>query len=204
MQVGKTLVGGIMGAVVGIGMLFAVYLLAGINAVWLSIPFAILTGLGVRIAVHKTGQASYLRGAVTTLLAVGAFIGSWYLIAIVMEKSGKAGSPTQLNQASAESSTAAPETTKSPEEATPPEPAKSPESPPPKTPKPKAARKATGTIAAPAPRQSSSGGFSPTDAICLAVAAFFAYELGRGSGNVRTASTHPEPSGSPMGTHPDA
>src|SRR4029079_4024804 len=59
----------------GIGMLVVVYLQFGIDKMWLSIPVAILTGLGVRVMVAGTGQASYVRGAITVLIALGAYLG---------------------------------------------------------------------------------------------------------------------------------
>ena len=53
MQLGKALLGAIIGAALGIGLLLAVYLLFDIDNVWLAIPFALITGLGVRmVAVH--------------------------------------------------------------------------------------------------------------------------------------------------------
>ncbi len=38
MQLGKSLLGGIIGAAVGIGLLFAVYGLFGLDKYWLAIP----------------------------------------------------------------------------------------------------------------------------------------------------------------------
>ena len=72
MQFGKTLVGAIIGAVLGIGLLIAVYLLAGIDKMWMAIPVAILTGIGVRMVAATSGHASYLRGAITVVLAMAA------------------------------------------------------------------------------------------------------------------------------------
>src|SRR3954468_387163 len=75
MQFGKTLVGAIIGAALGIGLLIAVYLQFGIDKMYMAIPVALLTGLGVRMMVAGTGQASYLRGAITVLIALGAYLG---------------------------------------------------------------------------------------------------------------------------------
>src|SRR6476659_9945218 len=75
MQFGKTLVGAIVGAALGIGLLIAVYLLAGIDKMWMAIPVAILTGLGVRMVAATSGHASYLRGAITVVLAMAAYLG---------------------------------------------------------------------------------------------------------------------------------
>src|SRR5215213_2372669 len=75
MQFGKTLVGAIIGAALGIGLLIAVYLAFGIDKMWMAIPVALLTGLGVRMVAATSGHASYLRGAITVLLAMGAYLG---------------------------------------------------------------------------------------------------------------------------------
>jgi hypothetical protein len=70
MQLGKALVGAIIGAAVGIGMLVAVSVTTGIMGFWLAIPFAIITGLGVRMLVSTAGHPSYARGVLTMLLAM--------------------------------------------------------------------------------------------------------------------------------------
>ncbi len=74
MQLGKALVGAILGAVVGVVLLVAVHMQWGIDKSWMAIPVAILTGLGVRALVTTYGHESYLRGALTALLALGAFM----------------------------------------------------------------------------------------------------------------------------------
>src|SRR4051794_30184809 len=75
MQIGKTLVGAIIGAALGIALLIAVYFAFQIDKMWMAIPVAILTGLGVRMVVATSGHASYLRGALTVVLAMGAYLG---------------------------------------------------------------------------------------------------------------------------------
>ncbi len=62
MQFGKTLVGAIIGAAIGVGLLLAAGLLFGWDGFWLAIPFAIVTGLGVRLFAATKGHASYARG----------------------------------------------------------------------------------------------------------------------------------------------
>lgn len=74
MQLGKALVGAILGAVVGVVLLVVVHMQTGIDKSWMAIPVAILTGLGVRALVTTYGHESYLRGALTALLALGAFM----------------------------------------------------------------------------------------------------------------------------------
>ncbi len=51
MQLGKSLLGAIIGAAIGIVILLVVYRLFEIDGFWLAIPFAIITGLGVRMLV---------------------------------------------------------------------------------------------------------------------------------------------------------
>src|SRR5689334_8451521 len=83
MQFGKTLVGGIIGAVLGVVLLIAVYLAAGIDKMWMAIPVAVLTGLGVRMVAATSGHGSYLRGAITVLLAMGAYLGGLAILRTV-------------------------------------------------------------------------------------------------------------------------
>ena len=83
MQLGKTIVGAIIGAAVGIGMLVAVYVAMGIDRFWLAIPFAIITGLGVRMLVSTAGHPSYARGVLTMLLALAAYVAGWMIVAKV-------------------------------------------------------------------------------------------------------------------------
>ncbi len=68
MRLGKALVGAIIGAAIGIALLFAVIRFS--DGFWSAIPFAIITGFGVRMAVGAAGRASYFRGAITALLAL--------------------------------------------------------------------------------------------------------------------------------------
>src|SRR4051812_49567571 len=77
MQPARTLIGAIVGAALGIAVLYAAYRFAGRDEFWLSIPFALLTGLGVRFALAGTARASYLRGAITAVLALAADLGGW-------------------------------------------------------------------------------------------------------------------------------
>src|SRR5262245_12435410 len=79
MQLGKSLVGAIIGAAVGIALLIAVTHFKQLDQTWLSIVVAILVGLGVRAMVSTTGHASYLRGALTGILALAAYFGGMQL-----------------------------------------------------------------------------------------------------------------------------
>ena len=82
MQFGKSLVGGIIGAAIGVAFLFAIYHFS--DGFWSAVPFAILTGLGVRMAVNTAGHPSYARGALTAIIALAAYIGGLSLVAYVV------------------------------------------------------------------------------------------------------------------------
>jgi hypothetical protein len=185
MQFGKTLVGGIIGAALGIGLLIAVYLMFGIDKMWMAIPVAVLTGLGVRMVAATSGHASYLRGAITVVLAMGAYLGGLAISkaaanhradAKVAPAASHSEEPADAGDAKDQ---AAPETKQV--EAMPATPVKF---------DPSAHR-------APVPQ----GPISTWDFLSLAVAALVAYELGRGSG-VTPKDNLGAPA--PGGTHPDA
>jgi hypothetical protein len=191
MQLGKTLIGAIIGAAAGIGVLVAVYLLAGRDDVWMSIPVAILTGLGVRMIVSTSGHASYLRGALTLLIALGAYFGGLAVTqAVANQRASEAKKPH--TPAAVEGEKADADKTDEPGAEAPPPP----QAPPQAAPRlPEEAR-----AKAQLPRQ-----LNTWDFISLAIAALVAYELGRGTGGVRRDATVAAPGEPvPAGTHPDA
>jgi hypothetical protein len=188
MQLGKALVGAIIGAALGIGLLVAVFLLFQLDAVWLSIPVALLTGLGVRMLVSTSGHASYARGALTGLLALAAYLGGWFVVKEVAQASANAPAkrpPPATQQADDE----ADENSDEPAEAS---------TPPLVQPIVRDPRGGAALRKAPQPGQST------MDYIWLAIAGLVAYELGRGSGPKPIESTEPAPEEVPQGTHPDA
>jgi len=87
-QIGPTLIGGIVGAAVGIGL--HLILETGIlgtrpyEASWFAIVIGLFTGLGVRWANKHHMERSYLRGAISGFLALGAILLSTVLISKVM------------------------------------------------------------------------------------------------------------------------
>jgi hypothetical protein len=89
-SVGPTLLGGIIGAAVGVGL--HLVLETGIlgtrpvEASWFAIVIGLLTGLGVRQANKHHMERSYLRGAISGFVALGAIVASTYLISQVMSK----------------------------------------------------------------------------------------------------------------------
>ena len=201
MQLGKALVGGLIGAAVGIGLLIVVYLTLGIDRVWLSIPFALITGLGVRMMANTSGSASYIRGAMTMLLALAAYIGGWIIVAQIA--TARANTPTSKPAATAD----VPPLVTEPGDA---ESQDGEEKVNRKTLKrPKATPGAfPEKLTAPSNdigNMSRSMGpktmnYGAGDVICLAIAALVAYELGRGSGVGPIVASQPMPAA----THPDA
>jgi hypothetical protein len=191
MQLGKSIVGAIIGAALGIGLLVALYLTLQLDKVWLAIPVAILTGLGVRMLVTTWGHPSYLRGAMTGVVALMAYLLAWYLVAGLAQRASANTDIASERPAAVE---------KAPEEEVAEEPGA--EAPPPPKPVVQAPR-ATGTTAQ---RSSAPRGFSTMDFLWLCIAALVAYELGRGTAAtpvvvVGEATTAPEAA---QGAHPDA
>ena len=189
MQFGKTLVGAIIGAALGIGLLIAVYLLFGIDKMWMAIPVAVLTGLGVRMVVATSGHASYLRGAITVLLAMGAYLGGLAVTRAVANYRADTVSKANPPRAAAEE---------------PGEPGDAKDEPVAEAPAVVAPPSAPANTDAVQRRPAMPNQFSTWDFISLAVAALVAYELGRGTGVPREelAAAPGEPV--PGATHPDA
>jgi hypothetical protein len=191
MQFGKTLVGAIIGAALGIGLLIAVYLAFGIDKMWMAIPVALLTGLGVRMVAATSGRASYLRGAITVLLAMGAYMGGLAITKVwANHKSqtvAKQNPARVANEGSGEAGQAKAE-----------EPAAN-------APPVDAAPVAPTKTDAMARRPSMPQPINTWDFLSLAVAALVAYELGRGTSGVHGNSVDTGPSEPiPVQAHPDA
>src|SRR3954469_18097720 len=190
MQFGKTLVGAIIGAALGILLLIGVYLAAGIDKMWMAIPVAILTGLGVRMVAATSGQASYSRGAITVVLAMAAYLGGLAVTRAVANHRAGAVSRANPPRAAADEPGAPGDAKTKP----------GPEAPP-------ANIQPIAPTTDPTMRRSvvPSQSFSTWDFISLAIAALAAYELGRGSDGVRKDNMGAEPSEPVLGgTHPDA
>jgi hypothetical protein len=192
MQFGKTLVGAIIGAALGIGLLIAVYLMFGIDKMWMAIPVALLTGLGVRMVAATSGHASYLRGAITVVLAMAAYLGGLAITRAVANHRAETVSKANPPRAAAEEP-GAPGDAKSEEPVA--------EAPPINAPPTAPANPDLAMRRSAMPSQA----FSTWDFISLAVAALVAYELGRGSG-IASKGSMGAGSGEPAlgGTHPDA
>jgi hypothetical protein len=190
MQFGKTIIGAIIGAVLGIGLLIAVYLMLGIDKMWMAIPVALLTGLGVRMVAATSGHGSYLRGAITVVLAMGAYLGGLAILRTVANHRAETVAKANPPRAEAASEPGEPGEAKT-------EPAAEA---PPVSPTPLATPANLSTR-----RPALPGQFSTWDFISLAVAALVAYELGRGSDATAREYAVADAGGpAPGGTHPDA
>jgi hypothetical protein len=189
MQLGKALLGAIIGAAIGIGLLLAAYLLFQKDNVWLAIPFALITGLGARF-LSSTGRASYARGALTMVIALAAYIGGWVIVSKVA--TAKANAPMQKPPVAAQDAPVEGEPTDEADAETPVE-----------TPAVEQPKAAAPRADVPRPRPDAPRAFSTWDFIWLCVAALCAYIVGSGSDSGAVPARQPEEP-LPAGTHPDA
>lgn len=192
MQLGKTLVGAIIGAAIGVGLLAGAFLIFGWDGFWLAIPFAIVTGLGVRAIATTRGHASYARGALTCVLALAAYLGGIRVVAMMAQ--ARAASLTQQSEAKAKSERGAGEAVDGNDNAA------GPDAVPPVNQMLPVAQ----THADPGHRPLMPRQYPVVDILSLAIAALAAYELGRGTGVPVDAGQTVPPSAPPAGTHPDA
>jgi len=169
MQFGKTLVGALIGAAVGVGLLVAAYRFWGQQGMWLAIVVALATGIGVRSVVSTTGHPSITRGAITLILALLAYLGGWWVAALWASKDQAVAAAKQPLPGAVEEKGELAEVPG--EEASEPAPLLAAEPIP-------GGRGADGAGA----RKVAAPGASPLDFVWLAIAALVAYELGRGTG----------------------
>ncbi len=88
---GPTILGGIIGAAVGIIVHMIIETGGGmrwqsLEAPWFAIAIGLLTGIGVRQANNRHMGRSYLRGAVSGIIALAAIVLSTLLISKVMQR----------------------------------------------------------------------------------------------------------------------
>jgi hypothetical protein len=168
MQFKNALIGAIVGGLIGIGVLVAAFMFFGTQHTALALVVAVLVGVGVRMMVATKGHTSYMRGALTALVAILAFVGGNILVAKVAQSQivANAAAPRQT---AAPAPVADAEAEESPAVAV--EPAE-------------AAVETRPTMAAPARgvRGSLKSAYTTWDVIWLSVAMLVAYEFGRGSG----------------------
>jgi hypothetical protein len=165
MQLGKALVGAVIGSAVGIGLILAIYYTIALDHTALAILLAVCTGFGVRALVTTTAHVSYVRGVLTCVVAILAFATSKFLIADLAARGAfaKPMKPVAARRAD----DAADEKAAGDAGA-----AQSMEVPQPIAEQPR------GVAGVPHTPQA----FSTWDFVLLSIAALVAYELGRGSG----------------------
>jgi hypothetical protein len=175
MQLGKSLVGAIIGGIIGIALCIAVTKLSGgWDKMWLAIPVALLTGLGVRWLVTTKGHPSYARGALTAIIAIAAFLASFPIAALITTR-GAAARPIDA-RANAEPANDAADDAADTEDAA--------DAPADETPAAAPAREPGAEFTA-GMRNQRPPERSPWEYVALGIAALIAYELGRGSGIAR-------------------
>jgi hypothetical protein len=85
----SAIVGGVIGAAVGVGLhavLETSVLKVPGGASWFAIAIGLLTGIGVRMASGGHLERSYMRGAISGLIALGAIVASSFVIKEVMSR----------------------------------------------------------------------------------------------------------------------
>lgn len=175
MGVGPTLLGGIVGAAVGVALHLVLetgILGKPIEASWFAIVIGLLTGLGVRQANRTHMERSYLRGAISAALALAAIFTSTLLLAEYMKKRDAAAAAAQKTPVAANATAA---TADANDEAT----AEAGDS-------DEAATADTAAETSPNPllageaAKGSPAGFNPWQFVFMALGALVAYEFGRG------------------------
>ena len=179
MQLGKALVGAVIGSAIGVALLVAAYFLFRTEHTAFAILVAVCVGLGVRAMAATKGHASYVRGALTALVAIGAFMGGNLLIVELATRqvAASAVQPARASDAAAEVSA---------------KDASGPASDAPaaemsgRDDRPRLGGGAIGNVRV---RKE----FSAWEFILLSVAALVAYELGRGTGTATATASETAP-----------
>jgi hypothetical protein len=175
MQFGRALVGAVVGGACGIAAYVGAYFLLGWQHTWFAVVVALLVGLGVRALVATKGHPSYVRGGLTALVAIAAFVGGMLLVVelakLQAKKASQAARPVAAQSEDAGST--ASESTQSAEPA---------EVSPQMIERPQAVDGAVGNVRA-------RNELSTWDFIWMSVAALIAYELGRGSATAAPSAT---------------
>jgi hypothetical protein len=180
MGVGPTLLGGIVGAAVGVGLhtlLETGMLGKPIEASWFAIVIGLLTGLGVRQANRTHMERSYLRGALSGLIALAAIYGSTVVIAEVAKRRDKAMVAKPV--------AAAGEADEASEEAADGDEAAVAEA---ETPTADADRTMNPALAGGVVGNPRAGDLNPWQFVFMALGALVAYEFGRGAGAPKPAA----------------
>jgi hypothetical protein len=101
MQLKNALIGALVGGVIGIGALVAAFQLLGAQQTALALLVAVLVGCGVRLMVSTKGHASYLRGALTALVAIAAYVGGNFVVAKIAQTQMAANAAQPMRVAAA-------------------------------------------------------------------------------------------------------
>lgn len=189
MQLKNALIGAIVGGLIGVGVLIAAFMFFGVQHTALALVVAGLVGAGVRAMVSTKGHASYVRGAVTALVAIAAFVGGNIVVAKVAQSQMAANAAQPMRPAPSSERELAAATEDASAEA-------------PAEPDVEAVEvRRTALPAGSGVRGPKKSDYSPMDFILLSVAALVAYELGRGSGTSPvTNTTLPEAPAAPAAT----
>jgi hypothetical protein len=165
MQLGKALIGAVIGSAVGVALILAIYYSFALDHTGLAVLMAVCAGLGVRTLVNTKAHASYLRGALTCVIAILAFAGCKFLIA---DLAARGAFVKQLK----------PVVVRPEEEAPAQDALASGPNQPVEERRNAVSQQSSGDVGMTRAKQS----FSTWDFILLSVAALVAYELGRGTG----------------------
>jgi hypothetical protein len=200
MQLGKSLVGAIIGGLVGAALCVAIIKFSGWDKMWLAILVALLTGLGVRWMANTKGHPSYARGALTAVIAIAAYFLSFWITTLVMTQGAAARSTAGLETAqpadgAAADADAADDATETADDETPAAPARPADT-------EEGIGPASNRMRNPRPADR-----SPWEYVALGIAALVAYQLGRGSEGPRTTAAdgtvvRDEPAPPPPGQYP--
>jgi hypothetical protein len=193
MGLGPTLVGGAIGAAVGVVLHLIVESTTGLEAPWFAVIIGLLTGLGVHQANKSlAGRVSYLRGAIAAAIALAAIVGSTPLISYVAkgrEREAAAAVRTTTERDAASDAGEADESATG-DEAEP-------------------AAEDRGRVVSQATEFPAHEGqpmrpddFNVWQFVFMAVGTFIAYEFGRGTGATATTTSEPPSEEPPIATDP--
>ena len=94
---GATIVGGVIGGLVGVAAHVGLELYGGSEHPWFAIVIGLLTGLGARLAVGADiRHASILRGALAALIGAGSIVGGMQALASLATKRVEAAAKPRL------------------------------------------------------------------------------------------------------------
>jgi hypothetical protein len=179
---GPTLIGGIVGAAIGVGLHLALEVGANYEAPWFAVITGLMTGIGVRQATKSHAHdVSYARGAMASIIALAAIVLSYPAISWALDMKSKAASKDSKKEQTAQVKTESGAGDSADDAATDAAPAEAADAAP-------AGAAPAGRIGAPKKTLSAQlKDFNLKQYLLMALGALVAYPLGRGS----EASTRP-------------